>query len=158
MIGNLTGPTSLLTSLVEPGVVYRTMAKDKDKAAGAFAHITGHLMQFAQEQISAGADVVTLADPGASGEIIGANFFRKLVAPSLNEIIRTTKACGKPAVLHICGNIMPLTGELAAIPWDALSVDSVVSLRKLKAYFPRRILMGNVSTHMMAVSKDLLCN
>lgn len=154
VIGNLIGPTSLLTSLVEPSVVYRAMAKDKDKIAGAFEHITGHLVRFAQRQIAAGADVIVLADPGSSGEIIGGELFRKFVALPLNAIIRAIKACGKPAVLHICGNILPLVEELAAIPWDALSVDSIVSLRKLKDHFPQRTLMGNVSTHMMAVSNE----
>ncbi len=154
VIGNLIGPTSLLTSLVEPTAVYRTMAKDKVKVAGAFEHITWHLVRFVKKQIAAGADVIVLADPGASGEIIGGELFRKLVVPSLNAIIRTIKDCGKPAVLHICGNILPLVEELAAIPWDALSVDSIVSLRKLKDHFPKRPLMGNVSTHMMAVSNE----
>jgi len=152
VIGNLTGPTSLLTSLMEPTEVYRAMAKDEKKVALALTHLTAHLIRFAEEQVAAGADMLVLADPGSSGDIIGGGHFRRLVAPSLLAIVEAVKVCGKPVVLHICGNIMPLAPELAEIPWDALSVDSVVSLSKLQVHFPERTLMGNVSTHLLAVS------
>jgi len=49
---------------------------------------------------------------------------------------------------------MALVDELAAITWDALSVDSVVSLAKLQSLFPGRTLMGNISTHLLAVSNE----
>lgn len=154
VIGNLIGPTSLLTSLVEPTVVYRAMAKDEEKVMKVFGHLTAHLVRFAKSQLEAGADMIVLADPGSSGDIIGGDHFARMVAPFLLEIVQAIKACGKPAVLHICGNVMPLARELAAIPWDALSVDSVVSLRKLQAHFPERTLMGNISTHLLAVSGE----
>lgn len=154
VIGNLIGPTSLLTSLVEPSVVYRAMAKNENMVVRVFTHLTAHLLHFAEQQIAAGADVIVLADPGSSGDIISGDHFTRLVAPFLREIVQAIKARGKPVVLHICGNVMPLAKELTAINWDALSVDSVVSLRKLQAYFPERTLMGNISTHLLAVSGE----
>ncbi len=154
VIGNIIGPTSLLTSLVEPNVVYRAMARDGDKIAETFEHLSRHIIRFAEAQLAAGADAIVLADPGSSGEIIGGECFGKLVFPAIDMIIRAIKAHGIPVVLHICGNIMTLVEVLAAIPWDALSVDSVVSLQKLMTHFPERALMGNVSTHLLAVSGD----
>ena len=154
VVGNIIGPTSLLTSLMEPSDVYRAMAKDGAKVAKAFEHLTRHIIRFAEAQLAAGAEVIVLADPGSSGEIIGGEHFGRLVVPAIDMIVRAIKAHGTPVVLHICGNIMALVRELAAIPWDALSVDSVVSLQKLKAHFPERALIGNVSIHLLAVSGD----
>ncbi|EMS77971.1 uroporphyrinogen decarboxylase family protein [Desulfotignum phosphitoxidans] len=152
VIGNVIGPISLLTSLADPAIVYRALATDGMKIAATLDHLTRHIAFFAEEQIKAGAEVIVLADPGASGEIIGGEYFKTLAAPAINQIIRAVRGRGIPAVLHICGNIMALAGALAPIPWDALSVDSVVSLKKLKPFFPGRALMGNVSTHLLAVS------
>ncbi len=154
VIGNVIGPTSLLTSLIEPNSVYRAMAKNGDKVARALKHVSHHIINFAEAQIAAGAKVIVIADPGSSGEIIGGEYFNNLVVPVLDMIIRAMKKHEIPVVLHICGNIMTLVKTLATLPWDALSVDSVVSLKKLKAHFPERPLMGNISTHLLAVSKN----
>lgn len=154
VIGNLTGPTSLLTSLIDPSCVYSAIVGEEEKVRDALEYVADHLIDFAFEQISAGADVLVLADPGASGEILGGLHFGELVAPLLRRIIGSIKTRNIPVVLHICGDILSLSRLLAEIQWDALSVDSVVSLRKLQRHFPKRTLMGNVSTHLMAVSNE----
>jgi len=154
VIGNLTGPISLLTSLIEPTCVYLAMVREGDKVSDILEYITDHLINFAFEQISAGVDVLVLADPGASGDILGGHHFSEFVVPFLRRIIGSIKTRNIPVVLHICGEILPLASLLAEIQWDAFSVDSVVSLRKLQRHFPKRTLMGNVSTHLMAVSNE----
>jgi len=154
VFGNIIGPTSLLTSLVEPSTVYRAMETNSGKVADALDYLSDHLIDFAKAQLAAGASVITIADPSASGEIIGKEYFRRLVAPAIKKIVDQLKSQDPLVILHICGNIMALVDELAAITWDALSVDSVVSLAKLQSLFPGRTLMGNISTHLLAVSNE----
>ena len=152
VLGNLTGPVSLLTSLADPDQVYRAMAKSPDAAMRAFEHVTAHIEAFAREQAAAGADIIVVADPSASGEILGEAMFRRFAAPMLARVLDAAKAEGVPAILHICGDILPVADVLGDLAWDALSVDSVVSLKRLQARFPGRALMGNVSTHLLAVA------
>jgi [methyl-Co(III) methanol-specific corrinoid protein]:coenzyme M methyltransferase len=154
VVGNLTGPISLLTSLLEPTAVYRAMAKDECKVVRAMERVSDHLIAFASEQIDAGADVTVIADPSAAGDILGGHFFGRLVAPSITRLVQSIKNRNVPVILHICGNIVPLVDHLGGIAWDALSVDSIVSLGKLQHYLPGRALMGNVSTHMMATARE----
>ncbi|MCB2173851.1 hypothetical protein KQH41_01150 [bacterium] len=154
VVGNIIGPTSLLTSLLEPSVVYRAMEKDGAMVARVFDHLSHHLINFANAQLAAGAAVITIADPGSSGEIIGGTYFEQFVSPVIRSIVGELKSHNALVVLHICGNIMALVDTLATLPWDALSVDSVVSLAKLQSRFPGRTLMGNVSTHLLAVSEE----
>jgi MtaA/CmuA family methyltransferase len=154
VVGNLTGPMSLLTSLVEPTVCYRALARDRGTVARALDIVTDHILAFAIEQMDAGADALVLADPGSAGDILGGYFFSTFVAPCLKRIAKSVKARRIPFILHICGNIFPLSDFLADIPWDALSVDSVVGLRRLQAHFPGRALMGNISTHVVATAKE----
>ena len=152
VIGNITGPASLLTSLIEPTSVYRAMARQEEDIKEALEYITAHLIDFALEEIQAGADLIVISDPSAAGNIIGGHHFNEFIAPLLKKITTSIKTCDIPVILHICGNILPVVGSLDGISWDALSVDSVVSLRKLQRRFPNRALMGNVSTHLLAVS------
>jgi MtaA/CmuA family methyltransferase len=154
VVGNIIGPSSLLTSLLEPSIAYRAMVKEGEKVAAVFELLSRHLTNFAKEQVSAGATVITIADPSSSGEIIGDACFRQLVAPALSNIVQEIKDTGAKVILHICGNIMAIVDDLAPISWDALSVDSVVSLTKLQGRLPMRTLMGNVSTHLLAVSEE----
>ncbi len=154
VLGNITGPTSLLTSLMEPTQFYRGMAREEDRVQEAFKIVGNHLINFALEQIDSGIDVLVIADPGASGDIIGSRHFMRFVAPPLTRIINAAKDKGIPVILHICGNILPLAESLEKLPWDALSVDSIVNLRKLQKFFPGRAMMGNVSTHILAVSNE----
>lgn len=152
VLGNLTGPVSLLTSLIEPCTAYKAMAREPELAASAFEAVTGHIADFARQQVAAGADVIVLAAPGASGEILGEACFRKFAAPMLQRVVAAAKDAGAPVILHICGDIMPVADALDDIAWDAMSVDSVVSLKRLKKRFPDRALMGNVSTHLLGVA------
>jgi MtaA/CmuA family methyltransferase len=153
VVGNLTGPISLVTSLIEPTTFYRAMVKQADKAAAVMELVTDHIIAFAMEQIDAGADVIVIADPSSAGDIMGGWFFDRTVAPSLKKIVHAVKGRGVPAILHICGDILPLVDYLHQIAWDALSVDSIVSLRRLRGSIPERALMGNVSTHMLATAE-----
>lgn len=152
VVGNLVGPMSLLSSLIEPVAVYRATAREPRMVAQVLDHLARHQIAFASEQLAAGADLLVVADPGAAGDILGGERFAELVVPPLKKIVDSIKECGKPVVLHICGNVIQLARELATIPWDALSVDSLVSLRKLRPHFPQRALMGNVSTHLLATA------
>lgn len=154
VVGNVIGPMSLLTSLIEPTTVYRATVRAPAVVSQALAHVTRHLVAFASEQLEAGADLLVIADPSATGDILGKRAFGELVVPPLSAMVSAVREYGKPVVLHICGNIMPLAQELAEIPWHALSVDSVVSLRKLRPLFPKRALMGNVSTHLLATATN----
>jgi len=153
VIGNITGPVSLLTSLIEPTCVYRAMARQEGKIKEALGHIMPHLIDFAREQIQAGADVIMVSDPGASGDIVGGHH-GECIVPFIQDIVDSVKRQRIPVILHICGDVMPIIEHLVELSWDALSVDSVVNLRKLQERLPGRGLMGNVSTHLLAISDE----
>jgi [methyl-Co(III) methanol-specific corrinoid protein]:coenzyme M methyltransferase len=64
-------------------------------------------------------------------------------------VTEAARRAGLPVIIHICGNvnaIKPIFPELKA---EAISLDSVVSLRQLKQEYPALKLMGNVSTYLL---------
>ena len=74
VIGNLTGPISTASSVMEPVVFYRNCARDK-QAHAYMDFITRQLIAFGRAQIEAGADVIAISDPSGTGEILGPKVF-----------------------------------------------------------------------------------
>lgn len=149
IIGNLTGPFSLATSLVDPLFFLRALERKRDACHKMLKFVTKSLIQFGKAQLATGANVIVIADPSATGEILGPVSFKEFVLPYLNQISEELEANGTKTIVHICGRAQNLTEELKGLEAAALSVDSVVNLRKLREKLPDKVLMGNVSTQIL---------
>ena len=73
VIGNLTGPVSLATSILDPLLYFRLMRKDPMGLHLFMETLTNFLSGFASALVEAGADIISIADPSATGEILGRN-------------------------------------------------------------------------------------
>jgi len=144
LLGNLVGPVSLAASLVQPDRFFKEMIRDPQAVSDVLARVTDLLLSFGHEQIAAGADVMVIADPTATGEIVGPRLFEQLVLPPLTRLIQGLQDAGPPVILHVCGNLVPLAPVLARLGADCLSVDAVFNLRRLRAHLPETPLMGNL--------------
>jgi [methyl-Co(III) methanol-specific corrinoid protein]:coenzyme M methyltransferase len=149
VIGNLTGPVSLLASLVQPDLLLREMLRRPKEAAQALEALTERLVQFGIEQVRAGAEVIAIADPTATGEILGPRLFGQLAVPPLARLTAALHAQGCLVIVHICGKVSSIVGHLAAIGADAISVDDVVKLSSLREHLPNAAIMGNLSTFVL---------
>ncbi|MCE5238675.1 methylcobamide--CoM methyltransferase [bacterium] len=144
VLGNLVGPMSLAASLVQPDRFLKEMIREPRAVAEVLERLSDLLAAFGQEQIAAGAEVMVIADPTATGEIVGPRLFERLVLPPLSRLIQALRAAGSPVIVHVCGNVMPLAPLLPRLEADCVSVDAVVSLRRLRGELPDMPLMGNL--------------
>jgi [methyl-Co(III) methanol-specific corrinoid protein]:coenzyme M methyltransferase len=150
VIANLSGPISLATSLVDPLLYYRAMRRDKEATHLLTRHCADALAAFGAALIEAGADVVCIADPSATGEIIGRAAFAEFAAPYLNELTNLFRErFGVPTIVHICGNVKGLGNALSSLSAAAVSVDSMVAIATLRELAPGKATMGNISTFML---------
>ncbi|MDF9407696.1 uroporphyrinogen decarboxylase [Pelotomaculum isophthalicicum JI] len=149
VIGNLTGPVSLATSVIDPMKIFRLMRKKREDIHLLFSYLTEYLISYARMQIAAGADVITIADPTATGEILGGVNFREFVSPCLIRLVKEIRAAGAGAIVHICGDAAVLLAELNKIKGAALSFDSLVNMRHAKEELEGFPLMGNISTQLL---------
>lgn len=152
VVGNVTGPVSLLTSLVEPGCVYRAMRTDPGTVHAALEHVTGVVERFARAQVNAGAGVVVIAEPSGTGDILGPTWFAEFAAPRLNVVSRAVLGSGAESIVHICGDVRPILGHVSAIPMTAFSFESCMDVADIRQIWPEGRFMGNVSTHLLARS------
>lgn len=149
VIGNLTGPISLATSALDPLLFFRLMGKDPKGVHLFLEFVTEFLVEFARAQVSAGADAISIADPSATGEILGRSLFREFAAPYLARLVGAIRQTGARAILHICGDTSLLFEELNGIHGTAFSFDSVVSMKKARTKIDGAPLMGNLNTQLL---------
>jgi len=150
VIGNVTGPVSLATSLMDPNYLFRFMVKDKPFVKELMHYVTELIADFGVAQVKAGAGVISIGDPTASGEILGPELFAEFVLPSLMEIIRRIKVQKARPVLHICGHIDSVLKLLPASGADAFSFDASMSIKTVRRELGDKVLMGNISTFLLA--------
>ena len=83
--------------------------------------------------VEAGAGLISVADPTASGDMISRRQFEEFVLPYQRKVIQRIKAKGAETLVHICGDV---TDRLDLIPTTGagiLSVDYKVDLARAAA-------------------------
>jgi MtaA/CmuA family methyltransferase len=150
IVASLTGPVSLATSLVDPLLYYRALRLDKEAAHNLNRVAMENAIAFGDALVEAGADVICIADPSATGDLIGRAAFAEFVLPCINRMTdHFRNRYGKPAIVHICGDAKRLGSVLQDLSAEAVSVDSVVGIQHLQSMVPDKVTMGNISTFVL---------
>lgn len=148
IIGNITGPISTASSVCEPTLFYKQLRKKREDAHAFMTFVTDQLIVFANAMIEAGADIIVIADPSGTGEIMGPALFEEYAVHYLNMLLD-----GLPkdveTLVHICGNMKKVYREINMVRSNALSFDSMVPMSQARANLPDRVLVGNVSTYAL---------
>lgn len=149
VIGNITGPISTASSVMEPVTFYKQLRKSNADAHIFMEFVTDQLIAFAKEQIAAGADIIAISDPSGTGEILGPKLFDEFAVKYLNKLIESIQEENISTIVHICGQMKNVYPEVDKIKSDVLSFDSIVSMKEARKNLPNRLLMGNVSTYTL---------
>jgi [methyl-Co(III) methanol-specific corrinoid protein]:coenzyme M methyltransferase len=145
----VTGPVSLATSLIDPLVFYRALRRDKDAAHRLLELATDAVLSFGDALVAAGADAVCIADPSATGELLGRQAFDAFAAPYINDITRHFAERDTPTIVHVCGDVTSLGETLDELAAPVLSIDSLVKIGSAAGLAPSKAIMGNVSTYLL---------
>jgi len=148
VIGNISGHISTATSVVEPLEMFKMLRREPERASRFLTFINDYLVRYALEMVKAGADVISISDPTATGEILGPRNFQKFAVPYYQTIIEALHKEGIPVILHICGNASNIIESLNEVEANAVSFDSIVNLKNARAGI-KAGLMGNVSTQLL---------
>jgi [methyl-Co(III) methanol-specific corrinoid protein]:coenzyme M methyltransferase len=152
VIGSITGPISLAASLVDPMTFLKDLRKKNEMAHKVINYVTEQLIEYAKLIALNGAAVISIADPTATGEILGPKLFQEFAVRYINKIVEEVQKTGVPVIVHICGDVKMVRNHLAEIQGKAISVDAMVNLHKLKEEFPALTTMGNLSTYTLEFS------
>ncbi|MBQ9067447.1 MAG: MtaA/CmuA family methyltransferase [Eggerthellaceae bacterium] len=146
IVGNLVGPVSVASSVMEATRYYKQLRKEKELSHEYMDFITEELIRFGVAQVEAGADIIAIADPSGTGEIMGPQPFNEYAVPYIERLQRACQDAGARTIVHICGQMHSVYDQIAKISSNALSFDAIVPLKEARENLPGRVIMGNVST------------
>lgn len=146
IIGNITGPVSTASSVMEPVIFYKELRKKREDAHKYMELVADEIIRFARAQIDAGADIIAISDPSGTGEILGPKLFEEYAVHYINRIIDHLQAEKMGVIVHICGQMRNVYAQVEMIHSDVLSFDSCVAMSDAKKHLKKHVLMGNVST------------
>jgi uroporphyrinogen decarboxylase len=123
----------------------RDLHKNPDFAHRLLRLATDSIIRFAASAVEVGARI-GLADPTASGTMIGPGQFCEFALPYLQEVVTAiTSLAGFAPSLHICGNTSKIWKEMADTGVLVLSLDDAVDLGEAKVQVGSKVaLLGNV--------------
>jgi len=134
------GPFTLAGELVGVEDFLQMLFSDPGFAKEVLAFATQVLKRYAEELLSAGADVLAILDP--TSVTLSPRYFQEFSAPYIKEIIESLKS---PTILHICGNTNHLIEKMVETGAVGLSLDSMVDLREVAERVPKNVaIIGNL--------------
>ena len=140
------GPFTLAGHFYGVERLMRSIYKDPKSAFTLLEYTSELCFRYLESFINVGVEIVSIADPSASGDLISRPQFERFVLPYLKKSIAKLHERGVLVCLHICGDI---TSRLDLIPEtgaDLLSVDYKVDILRVKEVLGGKIAFsGNMN-------------
>ena len=109
-----------------------------------FEFVVAMELQFAREQIKAGADVIGIGDAAAS--LISAQFYNEFVWPYEKRLVDGIHALGAKVRMHICGNTRRILQGLGRLGCAIVDLDSLAPISEARQKMgPNQVLLGNLN-------------
>jgi len=128
------GPFTQCGQTIELDKVLKGVFKERKRVEDILDKFTDIIINNGKALLAAGADFITLREPGVAADLLSPRTFKELIQPRLTRILSAWRA---PKVLHICGSTDLLVEMMWQIVKDsgaqAVSVDmknNIVESRK----------------------------
>ncbi len=145
IIGGMEGPITIASDLVSVKSFMKWSLKKTDLFEQALDIATEAAIMYANALVEAGADVISVADPVASPDLMSPDSFKKFLKARLQKF---SSSVSSVTVLHICGNVNPILSDMADCGFEGLSVEEKIgSPKKAKEVIGDRArFIGNISS------------
>lgn len=145
IIGGMEGPVTLASDLASVKSFMKWSIKKPELLGQVLDFATEATIAYANSMVLAGADVISVADPVASPDLMSPDSFKNDLKSRLQ---RFSSEVNSVTVLHICGNVGPILDYMADCGFEGLSVEEKVgSVKKAKEILGNRArLVGNISS------------
>lgn len=100
---DITGPISLVTSVMDSGLFYKTLRKDKKTINKLLELIEDNIVAFILEGIKQGVDIISFADPTGTIDIVGPKVYEEISGKSTYNILKRIENQLGNTIVHLCG-------------------------------------------------------
>ena len=146
------GPFTQCGQTIELDKVLKAVFKEKLRVEEILDKFTEMIIKIGQTLQAAGADYITLREPGVAADLLSPRTFRELIKPRLTKILAAWKS---PKVLHICGSTDPLIEMMNECGADAISVDIKCNLREARKKLGNDVLLfGNFDVFVLPCKEE----
>lgn len=123
----------------------RSIYKDQEAVHQVLAFAAELSYRYLAPFVAAGAGLISVADPTASGDLISRRQFETFVLPYQTRLIQRLRALGAQVLVHICGETTDRLELIAGTGAAIVSVDYKVDLARAAERLQGRIaLAGNL--------------
>ncbi|MGB9928826.1 MAG: methylcobamide:CoM methyltransferase MtaA [Methanosarcina sp.] len=145
IIGGMEGPVTLASDLASVKSFMKWSIKKPEMLRQVLDFAAEATIAYANSMVLAGADIISVADPVASPDLMSPDSFKNELQPRLQ---RFSSEVNSVTVLHICGNVNPILDYMADCGFEGLSVEEKIgSIKKAKEILGTRArLVGNISS------------
>lgn len=145
IIGGMEGPITIASDLVSVKSFMKWSIKKTDLFEQALDLSTEAAIIYANAMVEAGADVIAIADPVASPDLMSPDSFRQFLQSRLQKFSANVNSV---TVLHICGKVNAILSDMADCGFEGLSVEEKIGTAKVgkELIGDRARLVGNISS------------
>lgn len=144
LVAGMVGPFTLACYLAGIEPMLKGLLRKPEKYMGfvELATEVGAIYGIALKE--AGADIISIADPSASSDMISPRMFQGIAKPAITSMV---DAIDGSTFLHICGNSTPIIRDMAETGVDAISIsDKVDAVQAKELVGGLTKIAGNIST------------
>ena len=142
--GWVEGPLAEAADLRGINTVMLDFYDDPSFVRDLFEFVVAMELNFAREQVKAGADVIGIGDAAAS--LVGPQIYQEFVWPYEKKLVSGIHSFGAQVRLHICGNTRKNLNGMGQLGCDIVDLDSLAPLGDARAQMgPEQVLLGNLN-------------
>lgn len=150
------GPFTQCGQTIELDKVLKGVFKEKARVEDILDKFTEMIINNGKAFLAAGADFITLREPGVAADLLSPKTFKELIAPRLTRILTAWRS---PKVLHICGSTDPIIEMMWKIVQDsgaqAVSVDIKNNLLETRKKLGNEaIILGNFDVFKLPCAEE----
>jgi uroporphyrinogen decarboxylase len=144
--GSMWGPFTLAGLLFGADSLMRGIYKDRAAIEELLRFTSELYLAYIQGYIDAGAKVVQMAEPSASGDMISRKHFNEIALPYIRETFHRLSGRDLVLILHICGDVTDRLDLIAQSGAHIMSLDYKVKLAAAREAFAGKIAFaGNLN-------------
>lgn len=120
---NLDGPITIIGSVVDPMVLFKSFRKDPDTLKKTIDYVSDLVIKFGRRIAETGISILSYSDSSGTADLIGPKLFDKFCTEPNLRILKAFRdaAEGKKMIVHICGKStfgLYNAGKIEMIPHD----------------------------------------
>ncbi|MBU5257337.1 uroporphyrinogen decarboxylase family protein [Tissierella praeacuta] len=123
VILDVTGPISIVTSIMDSKLFYRTIRKDKNKAIKLLEVIEDSIIEFILGGIEQGADIISFADPTGTIDIVGPKMYEEIGGRSVYNIMKMIESKLNSSIIHLCGKTSTSLEYIGLLETEEIEVE-----------------------------------